>query len=72
MTTHFGDERTAGETPMSGDGLATAQGDVAGDGVGARDGGIGDRRYHGDAELAPGLVDLAVNVRLAPLPATPA
>ena len=26
-------------------------------------------RHHGDAELAPGLVDLAVNVRAAPMPA---
>ena len=25
-------------------------------------------RHHGDAELAPGLVDLAVNVRSAPMP----
>jgi histidinol-phosphate aminotransferase len=27
-----------------------------------------DLRHHGDAELAPGLVDLAVNVRRAPMP----
>ena len=27
-----------------------------------------DLRYHGDAELAPGLVDLAVNVREVPMP----
>jgi histidinol-phosphate aminotransferase len=28
-----------------------------------------DLRHHGDAEIAPGLVDLAVNVRRAPMPA---
>ncbi|MGH3647859.1 MAG: hypothetical protein ACRDTM_11885, partial [Micromonosporaceae bacterium] len=27
-----------------------------------------DLGHHGDAELAPGLVDLAVNVRVAPMP----
>ena len=32
------------------------------------DRGMGGLGFHGDAELAPGLVDLAVNVRTDPLP----
>jgi histidinol-phosphate aminotransferase len=56
----------AQQPPPFGDSGADEHGDSGADERG--DSGAGGLGFHGDAEIAPGLVDLAVNVRAEPLP----